>query len=61
MSQISKDLQEQQDKNIADAMRKVFGDIPVIDAEAVNREERNEVQRKITEQLNRRLDALKTR
>lgn len=31
MSQISRELEEQQAKNVADAMEKVFGNIPTID------------------------------
>lgn len=32
MSQINEELQAQQAKDIGEAMKKVFGDIPVIDA-----------------------------
>lgn len=32
MSEISRELQEQQAKDVGEAMKKVFGDIPVIDA-----------------------------
>lgn len=32
MSEISRELQEQQAKDVGEAMKKIFGDIPAIDA-----------------------------
>lgn len=48
MSQINEELQRQQAKDMGEAIRKVFGDIPVID---VNKEKARYLQDRITEEL----------
>lgn len=59
MSEISKELQEQQMKDAGAAMKKIFGDIPVIDAAAINEEERKRLERDAIARLNKQIDALK--
>lgn len=59
MSMISKELQEQQDKDVGAAFKKIFGeDTPVIDAQKINDEERKSLERKAIERLNKQIDAL---
>lgn len=45
MSEISRELQEQQNKDVGAAMRKLFGEIPTIDAKAIEAEERRALDR----------------
>lgn len=57
MSMISKELQDQQTKDVGEAMKKIFGDIPVIDPKTVKegitsdaKKRMQELERKIMEQ-----------
>lgn len=59
MSEISRELQEQQNKDVGQVIKKLFGDVPVIDAKQVNDETRRMLERDAIKQLNAQLDALK--
>lgn len=56
MSEISRELQEQQDKDIGAAFKKIFGDIPVI-----SEEDRMRIAREKIDLLGKRIDAEKTK
>lgn len=59
MSEISKELQAQQDKDVGAIVKKLFGDdVPAIDAKQVNEEERKRLQATI-DRLNGVIDAAK--
>lgn len=45
MSEINKELQDQQFKDVGAAFRKVFGDIPTIDAKEVEQQEREALEK----------------
>lgn len=55
MSEISRELREQQEKSIPEALKKIFGDIPVIDAQQINDEERKQLERAAIERLSTKI------